>query len=292
MRNDFLINTESACFVPDETAIKTANYTQKHRCTSTGSSDRSVSNLSHAEKIAQTQKLLDRAIAYAWYTVKSDRRLPVLTSMHWVRELAGSYHLTHSYLPLLEEAQDRFEKMGRKNLSQWAAHKAIEERGHDRLALLDIKSMGYKAEAVVQALIPPSVVVLVNYFARSVQAPDPIGCVGYAYTMERIATGINKKHIQLVEALLPPGICATRCLRLHSGIGSDVEHVKETVEIVAGLAYEEHIRVALACYETALLYFSPLKEDYISDEELKHALRPLELHRHLQGKVSIHAPHN
>jgi hypothetical protein len=270
MRNDFLINTESACFV-DKTALKTANSNQKHQ------SDRTVSNLSHAEKIAQTQKLLDRAIAYAWHTVKSDRRPPKLTSTRWVWQLAASYHLTHTYPRLIEEASRRFAAFGRNNLAQWAAQKAREERGHDRLALLDIQSMGYKAEAVVEALIPPSATVLGNYLTQSVHTSDPISCVGYSYTLERIATGIKEKHIHSVEALLPSGICATRCLRVHSSIGGDVEHVKETVEMVAGLAHDKCVRVAIACYETALLYFNPLQSDYIPEEELQLILKPLEL---------------
>ncbi|MBD2414720.1 hypothetical protein FACHB389_21075 [Nostoc calcicola FACHB-389] len=281
MRSEFLIKTDSACFVPDETAFKAANYTQKHRSTSAKSGDRFASNMSYAEKIAQTQKLLDRAIAYAWHTVKSDRRPPKLTRTRWVWQLAGSYHMTHSYPRLIKEASQRFAASGHKSLAQWALQKAVEETGHDRLALLDIQSMGYKAEAVVEALIPPSATVLGNYLAQSVHTPDPIGCIGYSYTLERIATGIKEKHIQSVEALLPSGTSATRCLRVHSSIGADVEHVKETVEMVAGLAHDECVRVAIACYETALLYFNPLQADYISDEELQLILKPLESHTYV-----------
>ncbi|WP_308409896.1 hypothetical protein [Fischerella thermalis] len=217
--------------------------------------------------------------------MKSDRRLPAFTPAQWVWQLAGAYHLTHSFPPLIEEAARRFEKMGRQNLSQWAAKKAREERGHDRLALLDIQSMGYKAEAVVEALvIPPSAVALVNYLTQSAQATDPISCVGYSYTMERIATGIKEKHIQSVEALLPPDICATRCLRTHSSVGADVEHLEGTFQMITGLASEERSRIAVACYETALLYFNSPNEDYISEEELQHVLRPLESRTNLQAR--------
>jgi hypothetical protein len=287
MRNNFFIDTERVRIALDKVMLKTANSTRVHQPSPAGSGDRFTANMIDADSIAKTRKLLDRAIAYAWYTVKSERKPPALTHTRWVWRLAGAYHLTHSYPPLIEEAQERFEKMGRKNLSQWAAQKAIEERGHDRLALLDIKSMGYKAEAVVEALIPPSAVALVNYLAQSVYATDPIGCVGYSYAMERIATGIKEKHIQSVKALLPPGICAIRCLRTHSSVGADAEHVEETLEMVAGLAPQERIRVARACYETALLYFSSPKEDYISEEELQHILKPLESGIHLQAKVDI-----
>ncbi|MEH1864326.1 MAG: hypothetical protein V7K69_04670 [Nostoc sp.] len=276
MGNYFLIDTESACFVPDETAINTANYTQRHRRTSVGSSDRTASNMSHAERMAETQKLLDRAIADAWYTVKSDRRPPKLTPTRWVWRLAGLYHLCHPTPRLMEEAAQGFASVNRKSLAQWAAQKAREEAGHDQLALLDIQSMGYKAEAVVEVLVPPAAKALVDHFTQSVRDSDPIDCVGYSYTGERLAICRGVEYIQMVEALLPPRTNATRCLRVHSAVGTDVEHVKETIEMIAGLTPEERVRVSRACYKAALLRFSPPKERYISDEEIQNVLKPLE----------------
>ncbi|MCC5644513.1 hypothetical protein LC607_16515 [Nostoc sp. CHAB 5824] len=277
MHNDFLINTESPCFVPDETVIKTANYTQRHRATSVKSGDRSASNMSDAEKIAQTQKLLDRAIAYAWHTAKSDRRPPKLTAIRWVWRMAGAYHSSRHTSRLMEEAARRFAASGRKNLAEWAKQKAREEAGHDQLALLDIKSMGYEAEAVVQALIPSAATAVVDYFTQSVQGIDPINCVGYCYASERLGTFQGEEYIQSVEALLPPGTHATRWLRVHSGVGAEVKHVEEIVEVVAELTPQESISIARACYETTLLRFTPPKERYISDEELQKVLKPMEL---------------
>jgi pyrroloquinoline quinone (PQQ) biosynthesis protein C len=136
--------------------------------------------------------------------------------------------------------------------------------------------MGYQAEAVVEALVPPAAAALVNYFIRSVWNRDPINCVGYSYTMERLALSVGEKYIQQVEALLPPGVQATRCLRVHSSVGADAEHVEETVRMVAGLDPQQRNQVAAACYDTALLCFNPPKGNYISDEELQNVLRPLQ----------------
>ncbi|MEH1939682.1 MAG: hypothetical protein V7L01_05600 [Nostoc sp.] len=277
MRSEFLIKTDSACFVPDETAFKTANYTQKHQANSATSGDRFASNISDAERIAQTQKLLDRAIADAWYTVKSDRRPPKLTRTRWVWRLTGLYHLCHSTTQLMEEAAQGFASANRKSLAQWATEKAREEAGHDQLALLDIQSMGYKAEAVVEALVPPAAKALMDCFTRSVRDSDPIDCVGYSYTGERLAICRGVEYIQMVEALLPPDTNATRCLRVHSAVGSDVKHVEETIEMIAELSDDERVRVARACYKAALLRFSPPKEHYISDEEIQNVLKPLVL---------------
>jgi hypothetical protein len=177
----------------------------------------------------------------------------------------------------MEEARDRFAASGRHNLAQWAVQKARDEAGHDRLALLDIQSMGYDAQAVVKALVPSTIKAWLDYFIQSVQTIDPISCVGLFYTSERLGTFIGEEYIQSVEALLPPGIHATRWLRVHSSVGAEVKHVEDTVEVVAQLTLQERIRVARACYETALLRFTPPKEGYISDSELQNILKPLEL---------------
>ncbi len=269
-------NIEAACVAPDQVAVKTANRTWVHQPDALRIADPRAKKLVRAESVAKTRKLLDGAIALAWHTVKSNCRPPALTPTRWVWRLAGSYHLTHLTPQLMAEAAKRFAASGRKSLAQWATEKAREEAGHDRLALLDIQFMGYQAEAVVEALIPPAAEALVNYFIRSVWNRDPINCVGYSYTMERLALGIGEKYIQRVEALLPPNIQATRCLRVHSSVGADAEHVEETVEMVAELDPQERNHVAAACYETALLCFSPPKENYISDEELQNVLRPLQ----------------
>ncbi|MCX7595925.1 MAG: hypothetical protein N2235_19615, partial [Fischerella sp.] len=63
---------------------------------------------------------------------------------------------------------------------------------------------------------------------------------------------------------------------IHSSVGADAEHVEETIEMVAGLDPQERNCVAAACYEVALLCFSPPKEDYISDEELQNVLKQLQ----------------
>ncbi|QMS86830.1 hypothetical protein HUN01_04305 [Nostoc edaphicum CCNP1411] len=229
------------------------------------------------DTISETRKLLDRAIVSAAKDTLPNCKPPALTPSHWIWQLAASYHLTHYTALLMEQAAGRFAVLGRWSLAQWAAQKAREEQGHDRLALLDIQSMGYDAEAVVKALLPPTAMALLSFFTQSVQAADPIGCVGYCYTMERLAMNIKAEHIQQVEAILPPNTYATRCLRMHSSLGSDVKHVDETVQIVAALTSEERTNITVACYETALLYFNSLKEKYISEVELQQLLNQLRL---------------
>jgi pyrroloquinoline quinone (PQQ) biosynthesis protein C len=200
-----------------------------------------------------------------------------LTATRWVWRLANQYHSCHAYTLLIEQAAQRFEKANRSILARWATHKAIEERGHHLLALMDIESLGYDAEAVLNAFFSSAVKALINYLSRSVQDSDPIDSVGYSYTMERLAVGVDKNYIQKIEALLPNNVCAVRCLRVHSSIGADAEHVEETLEMITSLTPSERTRIARACYESALMYFSPPSDGYISNEQLQQILEPLRI---------------
>jgi hypothetical protein len=277
MCDKFLIDTESTHISSDEVVVETANRTWLHQPEHPEMGYSFTQKMIDADTLAETRKLLNNAIVCAWYAVKSERRPPSLTPTRWVWRLAGFYHLCHSTPQLMEEAQERFASADRQSLAQWAVQKAREEVGHDLLALRDIESMGYKGEAVVQALVPPAAKTLLDYFTQSVQGVDPIDCVGYSYTAERLGICIGMGYIQSVEALLPPGIKATRCLRAHSAVSTEVEHVKETVAMIARLTFEERERIAKACYQAALLRFSPPKEAYILDEEIESILKPLKL---------------
>ncbi|KYC41645.1 hypothetical protein WA1_16490 [Scytonema hofmannii PCC 7110] len=283
MLNDFLLDTERVRIAPDKVVPKTtAHPTTVDQPSPVGNRNGIAPKIIDADSIIKTQKLLDRAIVLAWRDIKSSRRPPDLTRTRWVWRLAGAYHSSRHTTRLMEEATQRFAASGRQNLAQWAAQKAREEAGHDRLALLDIQSMGYNAEAVVQVLLPSGATAFVDYFTQTVQALDPIGCLGVFYAGERLGTLAGEEYIQRVKTLLPPGTHATRWLRVHSGVGDEVKHVEETVEVVAELTPQELICVARACYETALSRFNPPKEDYISDEELLNVLKPLELNTYLR----------
>ena len=239
------------------------------------SEDRFARPMECTGSFATTKKLLDTAIAAAKVAVKSDSRPPALTFTRWVWRLAGAYHLTTHASRLFKDAAIGFAGTGRSNLKSWALEKVAEETGHDRLALLDIQSLGYDAEAVVKELKPPAARALLDYFTRSAQDEDPIDLVGYAYTMERLSLGIEQDYIDKVESLIPPEIDATRCLRIHSAVGADAHHAIENATLIAELSAFERTRIARACYETALMLFSPPPGGYISDKELQEVLEPL-----------------
>jgi len=144
-------------------------------------------------------------------------------------------------------------------LSNWAFERAKEEADHDRLALLDIKSLGYRAEELVEAITPSVATTLLDYFQRSVNDSDPIDCVGYIHATERLSHKERKQHIRAIDDLLPENINATRCLRVRNHCGNDAD------------------KVIRACYETSLLLFSLPRAGYLLEAELEEILKPFKL---------------
>lgn len=228
--------------------------------------------------LATTRNLLDGAVGAGQRSVvlgAPGEPPPPLTELRWAFRLAGYYHTTHATPSLMEQAQARFAAAGDDSLAHWAETKAREERGHDELALRDLRALGYAAEELVSVVRPAIAMALVSAFTDWVLGPDPVYCVGYAYALERLAMTRGPDYLARVEAVLPKGVLATRCLRVHSGSGSDARHVEETVAMVAGLAAENRAKIALACYETAALCSMSPKGGHLTEDALQHVLAPL-----------------
>jgi hypothetical protein len=228
-------------------------------------------------EVARVRNLLDRAIASTFHHAQP-AAVPPLTATRWAWRLAGLYHLTHSTPALLGIAAGRFAAAGRRVLADWARERAREESHHDLLALRDLLALGYDAERVIERVRPDSAMKMVEYFERSVRAPDPIGCVGYAYAIERLAMTVREPDIRAVEAVLPPGVRATRCLRVHSAAGSDGDHVADTLAAVALLGADERAQIAEAARDTARICFTPSPGGPPSDAQIAEQLAPCRLH--------------
>jgi hypothetical protein len=235
-----------------------------------GSGDPFAASMEGPGTAATTRRLLDGAIGAASRVAPAAPEPPPLTPERWAWRLAGYYCTTHPTPSRMAAVAGRFAGQGRAALAAWAATKAREEAGHDLLALRDLDALGYAA-SWVEAMVPAASRALADYFAAVTGADDPVGCVGYAYALERLALSRDAGSVAAVQAALPPGVDATRCLRVHSAVGSDVAHVEETIALVAGLAAEERIQIAIACFETALRFYAPPEGAAPTDAELTAA---------------------
>jgi len=214
-----------------------------------------------------THWLLEGAIAAAGRAFHAARGAisPAAGSLgsaaHWAYRLVGYFHTTDATRRLLPLIALRFAASGQRPLSAWAKLKINEESGHEQLALRDLSELGYRAQGLVSAFVPPRAAAWVALFERLAKADNPVGCVGYAHALERLALLRGPTEVDAIEQSLPVGVNATRCLRVHSALGSDAHHVRSNVTTTAALNADDRRAIAHACYLTARIYFDPTLDD-------------------------------
>jgi hypothetical protein len=193
--------------------------------------------------------------------------------LRYIYALAGAYHTAKDTPRNLLRAARHFKKIGRPEVTAYLEMRAREEAGHERLALKDLRALGLPAERIVVNLVPAGIKPLCDLFERFCFKDYPIECVGFSYCSERIAALKPKAEIDAVQSLFPEDVDATRFLRSHSSLGSEVSHVEETIEFVASLPAEDRIRVVQATYETALLMASGRRlESSRSEAEIREEI--------------------
>jgi hypothetical protein len=80
-----------------------------------------------------------------------------------------------------------------------------------------------------------------------------------------------EESVAAIKRLIPAGIKATRCLRVHSAIGSDAGHVAESIAFMATLPPEDRAAIAHATYQTISLQCAAPR-DYPGDAAMRALL--------------------
>ena len=224
-----------------------------------------------------TTGLLDGAINLGFAGIEKRLARPDPTIVGYIVALVGAYHTSVDTPRNLRRAASRFNELGRPELAAYLEERAREETGHDRLALKDLRALGVPGERLVANFIPEGIKPLCKRFDELCVEDYPIGCIGYSYCLERIAALKQKSDIEKVQALCPDGVDATRFLRSHSCLGSEVTHVEETIKFVASLPANDRIRVVRETYELALIMAQGYNHELLKSEaqmleELEQAL--------------------
>ncbi len=224
-----------------------------------------------------TVRLLDGAINLGFAGIEKRIAHPEPTVAGYIVALVGAYHTSVDTPRNLQRAANRFNELGRPEVSAYLKERAREETGHDRLALKDLRALGVPGERLVASFTPEGIKPLCRRFDDLCAQDYPIGCIGYSYCLERIAALKQEADIEKVRALCPDGIDATRFLRSHSSLGSEVTHVEETIAFVASLPAVDRISVVQETYESALIMargynYELLKSEAEMLEEIQRAL--------------------
>jgi hypothetical protein len=213
-----------------------------------------------------TVGLLDGALNLGFAGIEKRLARPDPTLVGYIVALVGAYHTSVDTPRNLQRAASRFNELGRPEVAAYLEERAREETGHDRLALKDLRALGLSAERLVANFIPEGIKPLCKRFDDLCVQDYPIGCIGYSYCLERIAALKQPADVEKVQAICPDGVDATRFLRSHSGLGSEVTHVKETIEFVASLPANDRIRVIRETYESALIMAEGYNHELLKSE--------------------------
>ncbi|MDI3565960.1 hypothetical protein [Bradyrhizobium sp. Arg816] len=221
--------------------------------------------------------LLDGAINLGFTRIEKNLARPEPTLVGYIVALVGAYHTSVDTPRNLRRAARRFNELGRPEVADYLEERAREETGHDRLALKDLRALGAPGERLVANFIPEGIKPLCKRFDELCVQDYPIGCIGYSYCLERIAALKQQSDIEKVQAICPGDTDATRFLRSHSSLGSEANHVEETIKFVASLPANDRIRVVQETYESAVILAKGynhelLKSDAEMLEELEQAL--------------------
>jgi hypothetical protein len=224
-----------------------------------------------------TVGLLDGALNLGFAGIEKRLAHPEPTLAGYFVALAGAYHTSVHTPRNLRRAASRFNELGRPEVAAYLEERAREETGHDRLALKDLHALGVPGERLVANFIPEGIKPLCARFDDLCAQDYPIGTIGYSYCLERIAALKQKTDIEKVQALCPDSVDATRFLRSHSSLGSEVAHVEETINFVASLPANDRIRVVQETYESALIMAEGYNHELLKTEaemleELQQAL--------------------
>jgi hypothetical protein len=213
-----------------------------------------------------TVGLLDGALNLGFSGIEKRLAQPEPTVAGYILALAGAYHTSVHTPRNLRRAASRFEKLGRPEVAAYLEERAREETGHDRLALKDLHALGVPGERLVANFVPEGIKPLCERFDELCALDYPIGCIGYSYCLERIAALKQRSDIDKVQALCPDGVDATRFLRSHSCLGSEVTHVEETITFVASLNASDRIKVVQETYQSALIMAEGYNHELLKSE--------------------------
>lgn len=179
----------------------------------------------------------------------------------YLLDLIGSYHISSRTPNHFYRAAKRFRELSRPEIALYLETHGREETGHDRLVLKDLRALGLPAERIVANFVPEGMQPLCELFDRLCLADYPIGCIGYCYCFESTAAMKQKSEVAALEALCPEGVDASRFLRTHSGLGSELAHVGDLIDFIAGLPASDRIEIVKAAYETSVAMANRLCQD-------------------------------
>lgn len=152
--------------------------------------------------------------------------------------------------------------------AEFIAEKLREETGHDRLAIADLRALGYDVVRLVDSLPLERHQRLSKMLRSLCQSEHPVSCLGYAFTLEYFASFRDADFLKKIDGVTPIQTKANRTFSVHSGEGADADHINELFCFIDDMRRELFVEVLAATMQTAEILAEPDDLDTISDTEL------------------------
>ncbi len=221
-----------------------------------------------------TAALLDGAVACGFGGEMEQPKERAASLSRYVFDLVRAYHNARRTPGHFRQAAARFTELHRPDIASYLERHAREETGHERLVLKDLRALGLPAGRIVANLISEGVERLCALFDRLSASDYPVGVIGYSYCFESMAAVIGKSEVAAFQALWPEGVDASRFLRTHSGLGSEVSHVKDMIGFIASLPASDRTEIVQAAHEAALTIADGLRQNgLMSDADMLAKIR-------------------
>lgn len=179
-----------------------------------------------------------------------------ITVGHYKAILREIYHYAKEDPQVQALASVYFRGKDRDTVRMFLKH-AISEIGHDRMALLDMESLGEDVSAIPLTNPLPNTVALIAFPFYQIQYANPIGYLGYLYFLEHMPTAAGPLY---ASALVAAGIPSTALGFLNEHMTVDLAHNKLMAEYVRRLVRTESDlgAVIYAMHVTGELYAAML----------------------------------
>jgi hypothetical protein len=154
----------------------------------------------------------------------------------YVDYLQRMYDIVRASVPLMRLARARCPRdaAGRALRAYFDMH-IVEESGHDELALQDLEELGIPRTAMASRLPNRAVAAMVGAQYYWIEHVSPIALLGYIAFLENDPPTAGQ--IAAIRRVLPPGIDATRALRVHCD--ADPLHKRELDQLIDSLDLDE-----------------------------------------------------
>lgn len=199
-----------------------------------------------------------------------------VTPEHYQMVLRQIFHHARENPQIQALAAVHFRGHQREMVSMFFKH-AIQEIGHDQLALNDLKAMGVDVSSIPYERPLPATTALLSYPFFQITQRNPLGYLGYLFFLEFTPTHGGEKYMELFKAI---GVPEEALSFIHEHATVDIAHNKMMEKYIERLVTteEEIEEICYAVQVTGRLYTDMITSAFAHvDRPRVYGYQPMEV---------------